>query len=185
MKNTSIAIVCDGREISYGMNLLHLTKYRDEETAFFSEKCSGIDTEIYSAEVYRRTQITSKTISVFIGEMQSVNASMNKIFDKYGMTIWMDDANAIIRAETDSLNGERYSEFIKFANRKRNEYIETEKDYVRKTAEKNNKWIASEFKEITSNGLFGHRKNIRNKMQQQYDCMAFVFYLEFLCKEKM
>ncbi len=176
MENTKIAIVCNGREISYGMNLLHLTRYQDEETEFTSERYRETDVAIYSAEVYMHSKMAPGTVSVFIGNIQSVDGSMHKVFDQYGMVVWRDERNIIVKASAEILCGETYTRFLKFANRKRNEYIETEKDYVRKATERNSEWIAPVFQEITSGGMFGYSKVVKKKMQQQFDCMAFILY---------
>ena len=68
-----------------------------------------------------------------------------------------------------------YSDFVAYANEKRREYIELEKDYFVKVIALDKNWIAGEFVQSNSGGLF--RKD-NTKVQQLYDCMAFVIYVD-------
>lgn len=184
MNQNKIAIVCDGKEISYGMNLLHLFRYKSEKESFLSDHNAGMDIEIFSLAAYRHANISKKTVKVFIGEVQGVTPSMNPLFCQYGMTVWGTDSEIVLKADAKVLTGEQYEKFIAFANKKRMEYFELEKEYVRKAEARDGKWIAKEFEQAVYSGLPGRKNSLKAKMKQQYDCMAFVLYLDYLHKEK-
>lgn len=179
MGSIKIAIVCDSKEISYGLNLFHLFYYKNEKEKFVSGKYDEVSIEMYSTAVFRHTNISKKTIKLFVGVAQNVDTSYKKIFDKFGMTIYQTENNYILKADDKQLK--EYNDFIAYANAKKNKYFELEKDYSMRVSEMDPNWIVSEFIQSTSKGVF-RIKNTR--VQQQYDCLAFVVYLEILKNTK-
>ena len=50
--SNKIAIVCDGKEISYALNLLHLFQYKNEIEEFNSDNYKEASIEMYSAAAF-------------------------------------------------------------------------------------------------------------------------------------
>lgn len=175
MTSSEIAVVCTGREIAYGLNLFHLLQYNDEKEQFTSSKCDNLSVEMYSIAVFRHTGISQKAIRIYVGAAQSVDSSYKKVFDKFGMVIYQSENAYILKA--DAKQSDSYNEFISYANEKRKEYIELEKDYFIKVCTLDTNWIAGRFISASSGKLF---KKIRPSVQQLYDCLSFVVYLNFL-----
>ena len=48
MSLKKFAVICDGKEISYGLNLFHLFQYKNEEEKFHSRKFDELSIEMYS-----------------------------------------------------------------------------------------------------------------------------------------
>lgn len=176
MSSNKIIIACDGKEISYGFSFLHLFQYKSETEKFNSEMIDDLSIEIYSVAAFRHANISKKTIKVFVGEVQNVDSSYTEIFNKYGMTIYQSEFSFVLKADDKRLTGHMYEEFIKYANAKRKEYYALEKQYIDRVEELDPYWIAKEFKQLPSEGLFGRKST---KVQQQYDCLAFVMYMIF------
>lgn len=179
MGSSKIAIICDGKEISYGFNLFHLFQYKNEKEKYISGKYDELSIEMYSVAVFRRANISKKTTRIYVGAAQSVDVSCKKIFDKFGMAIYQREHDYVLKADDKQLNS--YSEFILYANKKRNEYIEVEKDYFMKVGALDANWIVSEFIQYHSGGLF---EKTNTMVKQLYDCLSFVVYLEFLKNTK-
>lgn len=179
MSSSKIAVICDGKEISYGFNLFHLFQYKNEKDEFISGKYDELSIEMYSVVAFRHANISKKTIRIYVGEAQSVDFSYKKVFDKFGMAIYQRENDYVLKADDKQLNS--YSEFISYANEKRNEYIELEKDYFMKVGALDVNWIVSEFTQAHSGGLF---RKANATVQQLYDCLSFVVYLEFLKNTK-
>lgn len=175
----SIAIICDGKEISYGINLFHLFQYKNEKEMFISGKYDELSIEMYSVAAFRHANISKKTTKIYVGVAQSVDSSYKKVFDKFGMEIYQIENDYVLKADDKQLN--TYSEFISYANEKRNKYIELEKDYFMKVGTLDVKWIASEFTQALPKGLF---RKANTTVQQLYDCLSFVVYLDFLKNTK-
>lgn len=183
MEEKKIAIVCDGKEISYGMNIFHLMRYEENGVSFKSEKSSNIDSDMYSLAAYRHTKISKKAYRIFVGKTRDIDPSMEKILDNYGMSIWTDASKAILLADSGCLKGDVYTDFLDFAGNVRNEYISIEGEYVKRLDGINDKWINKSFERMESGSLF-KQNNSKQKLQQQYDCLAFVFYMEYFCEIK-
>ena len=175
MSSCKIAIICDGKEISYGLNFLHLFQYKNEEEKFISNKYDELSIEIYSVTAFRHTNISKEAIRIYIGKAQSVDFFYKKVFDKFGMEIYQKENVYVLKANDKQLNS--YSDFIIYANEKRKEYIELEIDYFMKVGTLDVNWIVSEFVQNNSGSLL-RMANI--KVQQLYDCLSFVVYLDFL-----
>lgn len=173
MSLKKFAVICDGKEISYGLNLFHLFQYKNEEEKFHSRKFDELSIEMYSSMAFRHANISKRTIRIFIGTAQNIEASYEKVFDKFGMEIYKKENIYVLKASEKQLNC--YSDFVTYANEKRREYIELEKDYFVKVSALDKNWIAGEFVQSNSGGLF--RKD-NTKVQQLYDCMAFVVYVD-------
>lgn len=174
MSSYKIAVICDGKEISYGLNFSHLFQYKNEEEKFISSKYDELSIEMYSVVVFRHTNISKETIRIYIGKAQSVDSFYKKVFDKFGMEIYQNENVYILKANEKKLNS--YSDFILYANEKRREYIELEKEYFMKVDTLDVNWIVSEFVQNNSGGWF---RMSNTKIQQLYDCLSFVAYLDF------
>lgn len=175
MFSIKMAIVCNGKELSYGVELLHLMKYADENNKFSSEMCKDFLIELYSMAIFNDSSVSKNSIKIFINDTQKINSSFVEVFNKYGMHIYNYESSYILKSDLKSLKDEEYEHFIKYANEKRKEYITFEKDYVKKVEKLNKGWIHQEFKNETNVGLFRNKKRI----QQQYACMAFLLYIDF------
>ena len=177
MSTAKIVIVCDGKEISFGFNLYHLFLYHDNQEEFSSEKAKKTDVELFSAGAYRHASIAKKATRIFINNVQIPDISYTKVFDDYGMVIYKSETGYILKAEDSQLSGTKYNQFIHFANEKARRYLELEQSYVNKVATLNKNWITTSFAIMPQDGLFTKK---RSRMQQQYDCLAFVLYLDYL-----
>lgn len=183
MSFKKIFIVCDGREISYGFSLLHLFQYKNDKDIIMSNMAANTSVEIFSVAALRNANISKNSIQIFVGDKQTVEASFNKVFSQYGMTIWKSELGFVIKADEKKLLGYTYDEFILYANKKRNEYIELEKEYVECIEKLDSNWMIKEFKPVSSEGLFLRKNLSKSKIQQLYDCLAYVFYLEIIGNE--
>lgn len=179
MSSSKIAVICDGKEVSYGFNLFHLFQYKNEKDKFISGKYDELSIEVYSVAAFRHANVSKKATKIYVGAAQSVDSSYKKVFDKFGMAIYQRENDYVLKVDDKQLNS--YSEFISYANEKRNEYIELEKGYFMKVGELDANWIVSEFTQSHSVGLFRKENTI---VQQLYDCLSFVVYLEFLKNTK-
>lgn len=179
MSSNKIAVICDGKKISYGLNLFHLFKYKNEEECFISSRFDELSIEMYSAIVFLHANISKETIRIYVGMEQSIDSSYKKVFNQFGMEIYQNENSYVLKADNKQLDC--YSNFISYANEKRREYIEIEKDYFDKVAVLDKNWIASEFVQANSVGLF-RKENTR--VQQLYDCLAFIVYINFLKNAK-
>ena len=162
MSSYKIAVICDGKKISFGLNLFHLFQYKNEEEKLISSKFDEISIELYSEVAFRHSNISKKTTRIYIG-----------------MEIYQNENAYILKANDKQLNC--YSDFISYANEKRREYIELEKEYFSTVGALDRNWIVSEFAQTNSGGMF---KKANTKVQQLYDCLAFVVYLDFLKNTK-
>lgn len=177
MSSAKFAIVCDGKEISYGLNLLHLFQYKDENIQFYSELFDNPLTDIYSIAAFMHSNISADTVKIFINDAQKTDSSYKEIFCKYGMFIFQCNSQIIVKADSNGLAGENYELFLKYANQKRKEYLSKEKDYSARVESINKNWISKEFKQESSGGLFSKNKN---RIKQQYDCLSYVLYVDVL-----
>lgn len=172
-----IAIVCDGKQINYGLNLFHLMRYKNEKENFYSRKADNLSIEMYSKEIFKRNPSIKRAIKVFVGDVWNEDLSFKRVFEKFGMLIYKSELEYILKVDTNQLNGKEYEEFLTYANLRREEYLSLEKNYVERVEELEDNWITSEFTQSFLTG-FGGKKN--KKVQQLYDCIAFVWYLDFL-----
>lgn len=175
-----IAVVCEGKEIDYGLNFLHLFQYKSDGEEFHSVQSQGLSIEIYSSAVFGHTDIADQTIKIFVGNARKTDSSYTKLFDRFGMTIYQRKSDYILQADDKQLTGPVYEEFLLYANEKRNEYLHQEKEYAERAEALNANWIAKEFKQEASGGLFRGKKR---KLLQQYECLAFVLYLDYIKSE--
>lgn len=179
MNSNKIAIICDGKEISYGLNLFHLFKYKNEEECFISSRFDELSIEMYSAIAFYHANISKNTIRIYVGMEKNIDSSYKKVFDQFGMEIYQNENSYVLKADDKQLN--YYSDFILYANEKRREYIELEKDYFDKVVALDKKWVVDEFVQVNFGGLL-RKGNI--KVQQLYDCLALVVYINFLKNTK-
>jgi len=183
MDSKKMAIVCEGKEISYGLNLLHLLQYKNDMEIFSSEVGSVISAEIYSSAAFRHASISKKALKIFVGDNQNADSSYSKVFNQYGMNIFMSEAGFILKADDKKLSGAEYDNFILYANKRRKEYFDLEKKYLDRVEIFDSKWVAKDFDKTSSEGLFGIKNASKSIAQQQYDCLAFVLYLDYLAKK--
>lgn len=179
MSLNKIAVVCDGKEISFGLNLFHLFQYKSEEDKYVSSKFDELSIELYSAAAFRHSGISKKTTRIYVGVVLNVDSSYKKVFGKFGMEIYQNKNAYILKVSDKQLNS--YVDFLSYANERRREYIKLEKDYFDKVGALDGNWIVGEFVQTNSGGLF--RKD-NSKVQQLYDCLAFVVYIDFLKNTK-
>lgn len=182
MSSKKIAIVCEGKEISYGINFLHLFQYRSEKEKFNSDMLDDLSIEIYSSSAFRHTNISKKTIKVFVGNAQHQDSAYRSIFNKFGMAIYQLQSDYIMKADDKQLANYEYEDFILYANVKRKEYFDLEKRYTDRVELLDSNWITKKFEKASSSGFLG-KKSV--KVQQQYDCLAFVLYLDFFKNEEV
>ena len=173
-----VAIICTGTEISYGMNLIHLIKYEDQDVCIKCHNYDGVDFEIYSIRVFEKKKISTNTLKIFIGT--AAKQTGNLIFDKYGMYIRKDDD--VITCSVDINKLDKYSEFIEYANDQRDKYLNSEKDYIQSVCSLNSDYIVQKFATINGQGLFMNNRIQKLKIQQLYDCMAFILFNEIIKK---
>lgn len=177
MNSVKIAIICNGKEISYGLNLLHLFQYKDKATEFY---CSSFDQSsimMYSAAAYRHATPPTPHTQVFIGNVVEIDSSYAVIYSKYGMVIYQSDSSFILKANDNQLLGQNYEAFLDYANAIRKRYCDLEIQYATRIERLDVNWIAKDFEQLSSHRLFC-KKNER--LQQQYDCLAFIMYLLLL-----
>ena len=175
MDPIKISIVCDGKEISYALNLLHLFQYKNEKEEFNSDNYKEASIELYSTAVFGHASIAKKTIKLFVGITQNIDASYRKVFYKFGMKLYKSERKYVLDVDDNKMRD--YHAFIIYANAKREEYLELERDYINRVSRLDRDWIAKEFI-LSSSGEMWGKKNPR--LQQLYDCLAFVVYLEIL-----
>ncbi len=178
IKKKKLTVICDGREISYGMALIHMFKYENDDGCINSSFGKNYDAKMYSFVAYKHATIGKNVIKIFVGKTYPIDSSVKLLFAKYGMSIYKKGADYIFTVAEISLKNGTYEEFIKYANKKRTAFLLYEKEYADKVSVLNSKWLPGPFALVQSMELFG--KANRQKIQQLYDCMAYVFYLDFI-----
>ncbi len=176
--NNKVAIVCDGTEITYGMGLVNLLKYVDDNNTVLSKKGKTNNVEIYSIKVFERSGVSKDTDRVFFGKVSKKEG--DRVYEKYGMEIWKKDKNIYCIANTNVLNGKVYDEFLTYAEQKRNDYTKSEADYISEIDGLALKFINNRFVAAPKKGLFGSSSNDKKKLAQQYACLSYVIYDEYL-----
>ena len=174
----SIAIVCDGTEIAFGMNLLHLIKYEEEDKSAKCKKYKDCNAEIYTIKVFERSKKISDVLKIYIGKAGKIEGS--PIVTKYGISIWKSDESIFCVADASKISKKDYADFLKYANGLRDKYIEAEKEYFHSVNDLNSKWIVQEYKAVSYDGLFGRNSKQKAKLQQLYDCAALMLYTDIL-----
>lgn len=177
MALNEISIICSGKEILYGFTLLHLFKYQEEHENVISSTAKNLSVEIYSKEEFRHSIVSKDTLKIFVGSVIRIDSSYKEVFNKFGMKIYQSELTYVLRVDNKKTSNLMYDEFIKYANMKRKEYLELEKTYINHVKASNPQWIPGEFKKLPNN-FFKKKENTKNR--QQYDCLAFVLYLNFL-----
>ena len=185
MGTSKVAIICDGKEISYGMNYKNIYIFKKEKEKFLSDAGEQTSVEIYSPAAFKHANISKNAIKIYVNDLQKIDSSYDKIFDQYGMKVYFSDRTYIIKAEENELSGDNYEGFLRYANEKRNEYIKLEERYFNIVNETDPNWIAGQFVKDQPRGIFGKGNENKTKKQQQYDCLSFVLYLEFVNKKSM
>lgn len=177
MKN--ISIICNGKEISYGMTLVHLFQYHNKEVCFKSKRCKDINVEIYSIAAFKDSR-NKTSIRVFINNDSPLSSSKQVVFEKYGIIILKAGNDYAIITDPLVLNKNTYKSFLTMANDRRNAYVKYESEYIEKVNGLEENWLPYPFVETGCYGFFGKRKELKVKTQQQFDCAAYVMYIDFL-----
>lgn len=185
MLKKKVAIVCNGKELSYGSSLSHLFKYIGEAEELLSSASKMVDVELYSEKAFIRSPLPKSTIIIRCGEIFESGSSGKIIFKEYGMTVNRIGQSLFINANPKELFQNDYESFLVYANTKRNEYIKCEKDYFNNVLDKEKNWIPLEFIKLKNKGLWGNEKLLRKKKQQQFDCLAFVLYFIITSQESI
>lgn len=184
MGKNQIAIICDGKEIAYGTNLLHLLKYDDVEkkVAFFNEFAADFKVDIYSTGVYKRAGISKTALKIFIGSaiQERKGGELSPVFCQHGITVMSNKDEITITVNPQLLDEKAYDAFISFANKQAESFIKTEKAYAEHVAEYSDNWITKSFMPIQAKGLFGNRTCLKDRTQQLYDCAAYVVFMNCL-----
>ena len=184
LSEKQLCIISNGKEISYGLNLYHLFQYKDEKESFRSSRYASIKVDMYSTAAFKHANVSKKGWKIFISDVSGQLTSTSKeiIFEKYGMILFRSNESLFLEVKPKELTGNGYTEFLAYANRCRKEYIEIENDYVEKVKVKAAHWIADTFNPIEKKGLFCAKNTDAGKRQQQYDCLAFIIYLDYVEK---
>jgi len=177
MASKKIAVICDGREISYGLNLLHIFQYKNDKDTIVSENSQDVEIEMYSVSAFKHASIGKKTVKIFINDVKKIDSSFRKVFDDFGMIIYESEAEYILKADDSVISASNYDAFLNFANNKFKEYLLLEKQYIERVNQFDAKWIVTQFNKEHTGGLFS-KSNV--KKQQQFDCLSYILYLEYL-----
>ncbi len=172
-----VAIVCEGKDISYGFNLFHLLQYKSEKEMFTCDMLGDSSVELYSAEAFKRADVSEGTIRIFVNPARTTDTSYTNVFQKYGMNIMQSETGYILKADDKQLSGQVYEAFLAYANEKRKAYFSAEKVYIERIGTCDSDWISKEFKKVSSGGLYAKKSK---RLQQQYDCLSYVLYSDFL-----
>ena len=172
-----LAIVCDGKEISYGLGLLHLFQFKNDDEKFMSKRGEELSAEIYTTGTFKSAGISKKSICIFVNNDSLLSSEKSIIFDEDGIMIYKDENRYTIFSNPGSLEKADYGGFVARANKKRNEYCELEKEYVNRVNAIGVNWLPGDFSVLSSKGFFGENILLKNMQQQQYDYAAYVLYL--------
>lgn len=172
-----LAIVCDGKEISYGLGLLHLFQFKNDDEKFMSKRGEDLSAEIYTTGTFKSAGISKKSICIFVNSDSLLSSGKSIIFDEDGIRIYKDENKYAILANPESLEKADYNEFVARANKKKNEYCKLEKEYVNRVNSIGVNWLPGDFLMLSPKGLFGRNKILKDMQQQQYDYAAYVLYL--------
>lgn len=180
MSGDKIAIVCDGKEIAYGTNLSHLFNFESNQLNIRIASKSGCEVELYSQAVFRHSGISKKTVKVYVGAASMPDANYATVYNEYGMMIKRCENQFMIDASDAALSGKIYDNFIAYANKRRNEYLDVEKAYADEVRQYSETWISRAFEKQSPMGLLRQKQESKIKRQQQFDCLSYIMYLDFL-----
>lgn len=138
-----------------------------------SRKYNGLSIDLYSAASFRHSNISKNVSRIYVSSARNIDVSHKMIFINFGMTVHQKENEYVLKVIDGHLDS--YCDFISYANKKRNEYIELEKEYFTKVSSLDANWIAGEFRPLK-----GVHKKAAALIQQQYDCLSFVVYLQIL-----
>lgn len=176
----NIAIICDGKEISFGMNLSHLFKYITEDCCIKSNIAEKVDSELYSAVAFKHANISKKIKRIYVASALKIDRTYHEVYNNFGISIYKnEDGHYAVISDDKKLSAKEYDTFLEYANDLAIRYGTLEEKYFTEVKKRDPKWIVCDFDSSQSSGLF-KKNNI--KLQQQYDCAAFIFYLNYICK---
>lgn len=178
--NKELILVCDGKEISYAYNMLHSLKFESEKDKILSKMGAKLSPELYSYDTYKAEAENAESTKLFYGICDK-SRSKSALFERFGMSIYELGAScySLVVSET-PLDSNGYSTFITFANAVWDHYYDQEKKYVDSVNVLNRNWLKQSFQPIEVKGLFNRQKTIKKRKQQQYDCLSYLFYLNYL-----
>ena len=171
-----LAIVCDGKEISYGLGLLHLYQFKNDYEKFVSKRGEDLLAEIYTVGAFKSAGALKNSICVFVNNDSFLSSAKSVVFHEDGIQICKDENKYAIFSNPESLEKVDYNGFITRANGKRNAYCELEKEYVNRLNSLGVSWLPGSFTVLTPKGILGRKKLLKDMLQQQYDYAAYLFY---------
>lgn len=175
----NIAIICKGKNISYGFNMLHILTYKRDDLVIKCKKYNDCDANMYSHSVYLNEPIEEPVFKIFIGDIGELS-NARKVFCKFGMNVFSFDNGLQLYVEKNEIKESDYHEFIVYSNELRNKYNEVENDFFNNVNQLDSNWFAKEFLPVSSTGLFGGKKRELSIIQQRYDCLSYIVYFDVL-----
>ena len=115
MSKRKAIIVCDGKKIDCGINLLHLHRFSDENVSFMNENAE-FDVEIYSSAAFRHVCLPKDTVEIFAGDVKKPDSSFETLYSRWNISIWRSAAELIVKADPGGLFGDEYAQFLEYAN---------------------------------------------------------------------
>lgn len=184
----SLWIIANSREMSYVWNLLKMMRYDDNDITFLNPYNENIKPEPSSIGIYKHNELNIKNddIILFCNIQESLVDNNELIYSNMGMKIYSNNKNSYtIICDINELKDYEYNSFLSLANSKRYQFLKICKEYVNSIPHNNRKYplfIRDKFKEIPKASLFGRSKENAKKTLQLYECLNFIFYLDFLIK---
>lgn len=177
----NIDVVSTERDHVYGTSLIKLFQYSKNQEILHCKMYQSLTTGIYVPGVFEHLKQKKHTLTVFLDE--PLRYKPNKLlFDQYGMRIWIIGNDIYLKAEPHYLNKLCYSEFLEFAKDIQSRYIEQENEYVSQVRMYDPNWLIENFEPARKCFLFGSKSNLEKKRQQQFECLAFLFYMDYFKK---
>lgn len=174
---SKLAIVCDGKEISHGLGLLHLFQFKNDDEKFMSKRGEDLSAEIYTVGSFKSTWASKNSICIFVNNDLLLSSAKSVVFNEDGIQIYKDENKYAIFSNSESLEKADYNGFVVRANKKRNEYCELEKEYVNRLNSLGVNWLPGNFSVLSPKGFFGKNKFLKDMLQQQYDYATYLLYL--------
>lgn len=171
-----IAVVCDGKEISYGLGLMHLFQFKNDDEKFVSKRGEDLLAEIYTVGSFKSAGASKNSICIFVNNDSFLSSAKSVVFNEDGIQIHKDENKYAIFSDPKSLEKGDYTGFVVRANKKRNEYCKLENEYVNRLDSLGVNWLPGNFLVLSPKGPFGGKKFLKNMLQQQYDYAAYLLY---------
>ena len=185
----SLWIIANSREMAYVWNLLKMMRYDDDNVTFLNPYNKDIKPELSSIGVYNHNELNIKNndIILFCNIQESLINNNQLIYQNMGMRIYSNNKKSsyTILCNVDELEDYEYNSFLSLANSKRYQFLKNCNEYVNSIPDNNRKYplfIRGKFEKIPKASLFGRLKENNKKTLQMYECLNFIFYLDFLIK---